>query len=111
MLGFYLTLAVVLGGQEAPTMTLDEALAIAEAQAFELRVAESNIAEARSNRRVAEAALGPGATLSGTTQWSNTVTPGAFGQNGSNVTNTINLGFRRSLIFRELSRSGSMRRR
>jgi outer membrane protein TolC len=92
MLGFFLTLAVILGGQDAPTMTLDEALAIAEAQAFELRVAESNIAEARSNRRVAEAALGPGATLSGTTQWSNTVTPGQFGQNGSQTTNTINLG-------------------
>lgn len=107
MVGFYLTLTMVLTGQTTPVMTLEEALAIAEQKAFAIRVAESDISEARAQERIAEAALGPSASLTGSSAWSNTVTSGAFGQNGSQVTNTINLGVQQII---DISRVVTLRR-
>lgn len=95
MIGLYLGIAVSLAGvQQKPELTLDEALAIASQDAFAIRLAQSDIAEAKANKMVADAALGPTATLSGTSFWSEAHTPGGFGQNGQNTSNSISLSVR-----------------
>jgi outer membrane protein len=91
MIAFYLAVMTAAHFQDAPTLTLEEALAIAEQSAFAVRLAESDISAARSNEQVVRAALGPGATLSGQTQWSESRNSSGFGQNGANTTSTINL--------------------
>lgn len=83
--------AALVSRQEVPQLSLEEALARAETAAFTVRVADSNIREADAQIKLAKAALGPSASLSGTTQWSDTRTSGGFGQNGSNVSSSINL--------------------
>ncbi|MFM9874313.1 MAG: TolC family protein [Fimbriimonadaceae bacterium] len=91
MIAFYLAVMTSAYIQSAPVLTLEEALAIAEQSAFSIRLAQSDITTAKSNAAVVKAALGPGATLSGQTQWSEARNSGGFGQNGSNTTSTINL--------------------
>jgi len=91
MVGLYLAVMVAVQGQAAPTMTLEEALAIAEQNAFSIRLAESDISAAKANASIVRAQLGPGATVSGQTQWSEARNTSGFGQSGANTTSTINL--------------------
>lgn len=91
MVGLYFAMMVVVHDQSAPVLTLDEALVAAEKSAFAIRLAESDVSAAKSNAQVVKAALGPGATLSGQTQWSESRNSSGFGQSGSNTTSTINL--------------------
>ncbi len=74
MTGILLMFAALVSRQEVPQLTLEEALARAETAAFTVRVADSNIREADAQIKLAKAALGPSASLSGTTQWSDTRT-------------------------------------
>ncbi len=106
MVGLYLALMVAVHNQAAPTMTLEEALAIAEQNAFSVRLAESDISAARANAAIARAALGPGATVSGSTQWSEARNSSGFGQNGSNTTSTINLAIQQII---DISRVNTLR--
>lgn len=107
MIGLVLGLTVALAGtQDAFPMTLDQALSIAENDAFAIRLAQSDIAEAKANNMVAEAALGPSATLSGTSFWSESHSSGSFAQNGQNTSNSINLTVRQIV---DLSRVNSLR--
>lgn len=106
MIGLYLAVMVAAQTQVAPPLTLEEALQIAEQSAFSVRIAESDIAEARANERIAEAALGPNADLTGVTNWSDTRTSGGFGQNGSNSSSTISLVVRQII---DISRVNSLR--
>lgn len=106
MTGIVLMFAVLAARQDVPQLTLAEALAQAEASAFTVRIADSNIREADAQETIARAALGPGATLSGTTTWADTRTSGDFGQNGSSLSTSVNLVIRQLI---DISRTASLR--
>ena len=75
--------------QDDGLLTLDEALQIAEAQAFSVRLQGRNIEIADASVKVAEAALLPGAQATGRSQWSYSNTSGGFGQDGSLFSNSV----------------------
>lgn len=106
MTGIFLMIAAVALSQDVPQLTLADALAQAQASAFTVRVADSNIREAGAQETIAKAALGPSATLNGTSQYSETHTSGGFGQNGSNFSTSVNLTVRQLI---DISRTASLR--
>lgn len=72
------------------TLTLEDALRIAEQNAFSLRIAEREVEEAKAQERLARARLGIGAQLTGTTTASDTDIQGGFG-GGRNTSTNIQL--------------------
>lgn len=86
-----MSLAVVAVSQDDGTLTLDEAVRIAEQQAFSIRLAESDIDIAKAQVKVAEGQLLPGAQVVGTSTWLNANNSSQFGQNGSLTTSSVQL--------------------
>lgn len=77
--------------QNSPVLTLDEALKIAETQAFDLRVAKSQAESAKAQVKVTEADLYPSAKFSATTTYADSKTTSGFGQNGSYTNTNLSL--------------------
>ena len=86
-----LALAFCFAQQQDGVLTIDEALKIAEERAFALRIAESDIEISKSQVKLAEAQLIPGAQVVGTSTWFDSRTNSEFGQNGSQTTTQIQL--------------------
>lgn len=88
---FALGLTLALQSQDGKVLTLDEALKIAEAKAFSLRIQESQVEVAKAQEKVSKAQLNPGAQVSSTLSWFNARTSGGFGANGSQTNTNVAL--------------------
>ncbi|MCB0826527.1 MAG: TolC family protein [Armatimonadetes bacterium] len=86
-------------------LTLDEALTIAEGNSFAIRTAESQVNEAEATRKLAQSAIGPGASITTTTSFSNFEGGGSFGPSGSSTTTSVQLGVQQVLDISGINKS------
>ncbi len=81
--------AVLSTQQDDGVLSLTEALALAEKQAFSIRLQESQIEIAKAQEKVSRASLSPGAQVSSTLSWFDARNSSGFGQNGSSTNTNI----------------------
>lgn len=112
---FSLALAALSQSLDDNFLTIEEALQIAEKQAFSLRIQESQIEVAKAREKVAKAPLSPGAQASSTFSWFDARTSSGFGQNGSatntNVQLTVSQIIDISGVYRNRIRSAEFNRK